>query len=149
MKPTHVPDKSEAQRADECNAAVKKIGLAAPALDRAAESAEVRLPTSNSPYSHHCKIDNIPLANCDVVLVSFDSLSCVTQEHSTGAGALLLEIEEKDTWFPKKLCSNLDLEAGQVRVWTPFMRDKMPELYESIMTYGQEQEEGVRSEGEL
>lgn len=95
---------------------------------------------ADTGYSSHCKIDNRELADCGAHLVAFDSLKHVTKEHDVGAGALLIEVLDKEVWLPKKLCSNLDLDNMTVRVWSVFLEDKLPELADMCSDNDEEEE---------
>lgn len=71
------------------------------------------------------------LSSC--LVVYFNEVKCITKQ-SQYEGGLLLELELSDnrgsveTWLPKKLCNNLDLEAHSVCVWDKFMVSKMREF---------------------
>ncbi len=47
----------------------------------------------------------------------------------------VLDVEAKqylDEWFPKKLCSNLDLESNTFYCWDVFVKDKKPYLMSAV-----------------
>jgi hypothetical protein len=65
-------------------------------------------------------------------LISFEAILHITKE-SAYEGAILLELpvasgELVEVWLPKKLCSNLDIDAQTVCVWDKFMDKKLAEL---------------------
>lgn len=117
---------------DACNAALDKLQddnreLEPKYANR--ESTGYEQPQSDSSYSSYCKIDK---RTDTATLIAFDSLKHVTKEGNVEAGAILIEILEEDYWLPKKLCSNLDLAAGTVYVWTKFLKDAKSELLDMI-----------------
>ncbi len=71
-------------------------------------------------------------------LITFHSFEAATKRDDTRAGAILVNMVDADTecgmrqqWIPKTLCSNLDLEANTVWVYTPFVVEQIKEYRES------------------
>ena len=88
---------------------------------------EIEISNSRVKLEHHSR-----LVNCLVLI--FNEVKVITKPGHY-EGALLLEVvaangESVDMWLPKKLCSNLDLEAQTVCVWDVFMEKKMLEIAE-------------------
>jgi len=92
-----------------------------------ATSSVHELPITNDrvKLEHHSRLAN------SLVLI-FNEVKVITKP-GHWEGALLLAVtagngEEVEMWLPKKLCSNLDLEAQTVCVWDVFMNKKLAEL---------------------
>lgn len=65
-------------------------------------------------------------------VIEFVSVKNITKA-SQYEGAILLDVLAEDgfeleIWFPKKLCSNLDLEAHTVCIWDKFLATKLAQL---------------------
>jgi hypothetical protein len=66
------------------------------------------------------------------LVLHFNDVLTITQQGHT-SGALLIEVMTgngltKELWLPKKLCSNLDLEAKTLCIWDKFWKEKAKEL---------------------
>lgn len=71
-------------------------------------------------------------------LVRFDHLQKVTKSGDFYSGTILIGVYDsedgivRDFWVPKKLCSNLDIDACSVYIWEVFLEGKKGALLELL-----------------
>ena len=112
------------------------IDYVPPVMPAAPANPNYPSPIPDSPYWYQVKIEH-PSRLGSSICIKFLEFKMATKEEDKNAGAVLLSLVDTETgeviekWLPKKLCANMDLDAGTVWVWNKYnWRGVVPELAE-------------------